>query len=293
MTPESDAPAMVIHRRKRVWQWLSAGSVLFMLFALGRAVARSEIVWNDIPGYVTSGTLLTGLVGTITLTFSCMLLAVCLGTIVAVFRQSGNPILVGISVFYIWGFRAVPALVQLILWFNIALVFPRLSLGPFSGSTNDIMTPYVAALLGLGLCEAAYMAEIVRSGILSVPRGQVEAARSVGMSGWMTMRRVVLPQAVRVVIPPTGNQFIGMLKFTSLAFAVSYQDLLSSATRIYTANFAVIEVLLSATIWYLVLCTLAQMVQAVIERHFAAPLGAASIRRSFRLSLKLPWRSAS
>lgn len=256
---------------RRQWgRWITAVVALAGMAWVVTVFATSQIDWSDIPGYVFSDALFEGLWGTISLTISVMMLAIVLGTLIAVARQSNNPILAGLAGFYIWLFRGIPALVQLLLWFNLALIIPELSLGPlYSGSTNEVMTPFLAALLGLGLSESAYMAEIVRGGILSVPPGQVEAARSIGMTPGKTMRRIILPQAITVIIPPTGNQFVGMLKYTSLAFAVSYTDLLSQASKIYTSNFAVMEVLLSATVWYLVLCTVASFFQRRIERHFA------------------------
>ena len=121
------------------------------------------------------------------------------------------------------------------------------------------------------------MAEIVRGGILSIPKGQIEAGMSMGMTRAMVMRRVILPQAIRVIIPPTGNQFIGMLKYTSLAFAASYHELLSAATKIYSANFQVMEVLFAATLWFLILSTIAMLIQIPIERHFGRSLSSLSI----------------
>jgi len=257
--------------RRHVGRWIAGVLVVALVAVIGVVFARSEIKWSEVPHYVVSSDLLNGVVGTLKLTLATMVLGIVLGTLIAVARQSANPLLRTVGTAYVWLFRGVPALVQLLLWFNIALVLPRIDLGPvYSGQTNQLMTPFVAALLGLGLSEAAYMAEIVRSGILSVPHGQVEAAKSMGMNNAMTMRRVVLPQAIPVIIPPTGNEFINMLKYTSLAFAVSYSDLLSQAQRIYTSNFEVMEVLLSATVWYLVLCTVCSLIQARIEKYFAA-----------------------
>src|SRR5580765_267583 len=261
-------------------RWVGAFIVLGLLAWVARTFAVSSIEWHTIPAYFVSDSMRTGLVGTVKLTLAVMTLAILLGTLLAVAQQSGNPVLRILATASVWVFRGVPALVQLLLWFNLAIVIPNVDLGPlYSGKTNELMTPFMAALLGLGLAEAAYMAEIVRSGILSVPSGQVEAAKSMGMPSSMAMRRVILPQAVRVVIPPTGNQFIGMLKYTSLAFAVAYSDLLSEASKIYNANFKVIEVLLSATIWYLILCTVSSLIQGYIERRLASDLSPAARAR--------------
>lgn len=249
-------------------RWLATLAVLAVLVLVIQLFAASSIKWAAIPHYLVSEGLLNGLAGTVKLTVAVMLVGIVLGILIAVAQQSKNPLLRSIAVGYIWFFRGVPALVQLLLWFNLAIVLPRIEIPLLgSASTNDLITPFMAALLGLGLCEAAYMAEIIRSGILAVPKGQIEAAKTIGMNSALTMRRIVLPQAIRVAVPPTGNQFIGMLKYTSLAYAVSYTDLLSEASKIYTSNFLVVEVLLSATIWYLILCSISSVFQSLIERR--------------------------
>lgn len=266
--------------QRHVLRWASAVLAVAILAGVAHVFAQSAIKWGDIPEYVWSDSMRSGLVGTVRLTLAVMALAIGLGTLLAVAQQSGNWVLRYLAGTYVWAFRGVPALVQLLLWFNLAVVIPELNLGPiYTGPMNELMTPFMAALLGLGLSEAAYMAEIVRSGILSVPEGQIEAAKSMGMSSGMTTRRVILPQAIRVVVPPTGNQFIGMLKYTSLAFAVAYSDLLSEASKIYNSNFQVIEVLLSATVWYLVLCTASSLIQSQIERRLASDLSPAARAR--------------
>lgn len=263
-------------QRIHIFRWLASLAMLVVLILVIQLFAASSIEWAAIPRYFISEGMLSGLVGTIKLTISVMLLGIALGTLIAVAQQSKNLLLRSIAVAYIWFFRGVPALVQLLLWFNLAIVLPRFEI-PFliSASTNDLITPFTAALLGLGLCEAAYMAEIIRSGILAVPKGQIEAAKTIGMTTALAMRRIVLPQAIRVAVPPTGNQFIGMLKYTSLAYAVSYTDLLSEASKIYTSNFLVVEVLLSATLWYLILCSISSFLQSRIERRLGQPSAAA------------------
>ncbi len=160
-------------------------------------------------------------------------------------------------------------LVQLFLWFNLALIFPILNLGFYKNEMNDVMTPFLAALLGLGLNEAAYMAEISRAGIQSVDDGQTEAAHALGMTGMRTMRRIVLPQAMRVIVPPTGNEFINLLKTSSLAYAIQFAELLKVATDISSSNLASMEMLMVATIWYLVMTTVFSIFQFYIERYFA------------------------
>jgi polar amino acid transport system permease protein len=203
-----------------------------------------------------------------------MLIGVVLGTVLAVFRLSRNPLMKSAAGVYIWFFRGTPLLVQLIFWYNLSALYPRLSFGiPFgpefvSGETNKLLSVWTAAILGLGLNEAAYMAEIIRSGLLSVDRGQTLAAESIGMTDTLMMRRIVLPQALRVIVPPTGNQVIGMLKYTSLVSVVALPELLYSAQLIYTQTFQPIPLLLVASTWYLIVTTILMIAQSYLERHF-------------------------
>jgi polar amino acid transport system permease protein len=189
--------------------------------------------------------------------------------VLAVMRLSKNPVMSSVAWGYIWFFRGTPVLVQLLLWYNLALIFPIINLGFYRDEMNDFMTPFIAALLGLGLNEAAYMAEISRAGIQSVDEGQTEAAHALGMTGGRTMRRIVLPQAMRVIVPPTGNEFINMLKTSSLAYAIQLHELLKAGSDIYSRNLAVMELLMVVTIWYLVMTTFFSIIQFYIERYFA------------------------
>jgi polar amino acid transport system permease protein len=203
-----------------------------------------------------------------------MAVGIVLGTVLALGYGSRNPLLSWLSAGYIWFFRGTPVLVQLIFWYNMAALYPRYAIGlPFaepivSGSVNDIITPWTAAILALGLNEGAYMAEIVRAGLLSVGNGQREAARALGLRPWHLARCVVLPQAMRAIVPPTGNQMIGMLKGTSIVSIVSLSDLLYSAQTVYTRTFQTIPLLLVACIWYLVMTTLLTAGQSRIEAWF-------------------------
>jgi polar amino acid transport system permease protein len=171
--------------------------------------------------------------------------------------------------FYVWFFRGTPVLVQLLLWYNLAYIFPILNLGFYKDEMNDVMTPFLAALLGLGLNEGAYMSEIVRAGINSVDEGQTEASHALGMTNSQNMRRIVLPQAMRVIVPPTGNEYINMLKTSSLAYAVQYQELMKAATDISSTTLAIMEMLFVASIWYLVLTTVFSIGQYYLERRFS------------------------
>jgi polar amino acid transport system permease protein len=218
---------------------------------------------------------LDGLVVTLELTVIAMAIGIAGGVVLAVMRLSPNPLISGASWLYVWFFRGTPVLVQLLFWSFISALYPKISLGiPFggpelvSGDANRIITPFVAAILGLGLNEAAYMAEIVRAGILSVEEGQTDAAQALGMTRLQTMRRIVLPQAMRVIIPPTGNETISMLKTSSLVSVIAYKELLYSVQLIYAVSFLQIPLLIVASIWYLVITTLLSIGQYYVERRF-------------------------
>jgi len=231
--------------------------------------------WNVIGQYFLSQRVLRGLGVTILLTVVAMAIGIVLGVILAVMRLSANPLLSSTSWVYIWFFRGTPVLVQLLFWFNLAFLYPRLSLGiPFGPSfaqanANDVISALAAAILGLGLNEGAYMAEIVRAGILSVDPGQVEAAQALGMSRALTLRRIILPQAMRVIIPPTGNETISMLKTSSLASVITVTELLYAVQLIYSVTFQTIPLLIVASIWYLIMTSVLTVGQYYVERHYA------------------------
>ncbi|SDO91267.1 amino acid ABC transporter permease [Actinacidiphila guanduensis] len=250
--------------------------VVLVLAAMGAhlLVTAPSIQWHVVAHYFTSSEVLDGLVRTIELTVLAMAIGVGLGAVLAVMRMARNPVLSGSAGLYIWFFRGAPLLVQILFWFNLASFIPRLSLGvPFGPSftswdTNHLVTPFVAAVLGLGLNEAAYMSEIVRAGILSVDAGQGEAAAALGMKRGHVMRRIVLPQAMRVIVPPTGNQMIGMLKSSSLVSVTSMPELLYSVQLVYSRTFQTIPLLVVATLWYLLMTTVLSWGQYYVERHF-------------------------
>jgi len=203
-----------------------------------------------------------------------MSLGIALGIAVAVMRMSPNLVLRGVALGYVWLFRGTPVILQLLLWFNLALVFPTLGLpGIASVRTIDVITPFAAALLGLGINQGAYTSEVMRAGILSVDAGQLEAAQSIGMTRLRALRRIILPQAMRVVIPPLGNEFIGMVKLTSLASVIQYAEVLHSAQNVYYANARVIELLMVAGIWYLGIVSVLTPLQMLLERRFARGFG--------------------
>jgi polar amino acid transport system permease protein len=248
--------------------------VLLAMFVHLLVTAKS-LQWGVVGHYLTASNILTGLTRTIYLTVIAMAAGIVIGTIVALMRQSRSALINGAAYAYIWFFRGTPLLVQIIFWYNIASFVPRVSLGiPFgpsfvSADVNHLVTPLVAAVLALGLNEGAYMSEIIRAGILSVDGGQMEAALALGMTKKLAMRRIVLRQAMRVVIPPTGNQTISMLKGTSLVSVISMAELLYSVQLIYNTTFQTIPLLVVASIWYLVLTTVLSVGQYYVERHLA------------------------
>jgi polar amino acid transport system permease protein len=200
-----------------------------------------------------------------------MVIGIVLGVALAVMRLSTNPVVRTASFIYVSFFRGTPVLVQLLFWYNLAALYPVISFGlpGVSLDANKLITPLFAAILGLGLNEAAYMSEIVRAGILSVDHGQGEAAGALGLTKMQTMRRVVLPQAMRVIVPPTGNETIGMLKTTALVSVLAVPDLLYSAQIIYARNFETIPLLIVASIWYLVITAILGVGQFYLERRYA------------------------
>jgi polar amino acid transport system permease protein len=260
---------------RRPGRWLAAAIVLVLAAALGKSVATNpRFHWGIVGHYFISRRVLDGLVVTLELTIICMAIGIALGTVLAVMRLSPNPLVSGASWIYIWFFRGTPVLVQILFWGFISALYPRLSLGiPFGPqfahfSANSMITPFVAAVLALGLNEGAYMAEIVRAGIISVEEGQADAAHALGMTRLQTMRRIVLPQAMRVILPPTGNETISMLKTTSLVSVIAVTDLLYSVELIYAVNYRTIPLLIVASIWYLIVTTILSFGQYYLERYF-------------------------
>jgi polar amino acid transport system permease protein len=261
---------------RRPGRWLSAVLVLILVASLIRSVATNpRFEWGVVGDFLFDRRIVHGALVTLELTAVAMLVGIVIGIALAVMRLSPNPVVSSVSGFYIWVFRGTPVLVQLLIWFNISSLYPHIALGvPFGGPSvvdlngNSLITPFVAAILGLGLNEGAYMAEIVRAGILSVDEGQSEASSALGMTRLQTMRRIVLPQAMRVIVPPTGNEVISMLKTTSLVSVIAYTELLYSVQLIYSVNYKTIPLLIVASIWYLAFTTLLSIGQYYLERRF-------------------------
>jgi polar amino acid transport system permease protein len=238
-------------------------------------VVNPNFGWSVVRHYLFAPVVLHGLGLTLVLTITSMAIGIVLSVFLAVMKLSPKAYLRLPADAYLWFFRGTPLLVQLIFWYNLAFLFPDITIGiPFGptlfhGSANDLITPATAALLGLALNEGAYMAEIVRAGIMSVDPGQQEAARALGMTGPQIMARIVLPQAIRIIVPPTGNQTIGMLKTTSLVSVIAMSDLLYSVQTISSRTFQTIPLLIVACVWYLLMTSILSAIQTRIERHFS------------------------
>ena len=268
MPPEAPEPIKSIPVR-HTGRWIAGALVVVLSLAVLYSITTNpRFEWSIVGEFFFSRRVLDGLLLTLELTVISMAIGIVLGTVLAVMRLSPNPLVAGAAWFYIWFFRGTPVLVQIIFWFNITALYPVIGWGGFTLNANALITPFVAAILALGLNEAAYMTEIVRAGILSVDEGQTEAASALGMSRLLTMRRIILPQAMRVIIPPTGNETISMLKTTSLVSVIAVTELLYSVQLIYSVNYRTIPLLIVASIWYLMVTTLLSIGQFYIERHF-------------------------
>lgn len=260
--------------RRHYGRWIASALILAAFALVVKAFAEGQIDWAVVGQFFTAQSIISGLGNTIIMTICAMALGITLGVLFAIMVMSPNPVLKGIAVFYIWFFRGTPLLLQLLLWFNLALVFPRIGIpGLFEARMVDVMTPFVATLLGLGINQGAYTAEVVRSGILSVDAGQTEAAKAIGMTRLTTLRRIVLPQAMRVIIPPVGNEVISMVKLTSIASVIGFAEVLRNAQTIYYANARVIELLIVSAGWYLIIVTILSIGQHFLERYFARGSG--------------------
>ncbi len=254
--------------------------VAVAVLAVLQAIDNERFQWNVVAQYLFAEPILQGVLKTLMLTAASMAIGIGLGIVIAVLRLSPNPILSSAAWLYSWFFRGTPLLVQLLFWFFLSALYPSIGAGYLTWDTNSLISPLTAALLGLGLNEAAYMSEIVRSGIMSVPPGQSEAAQVLGMTRAQVLRRVVLPQAMRVIIPPTGNETIGMLKNSALVLVIGYTELMTSASLIYARTFQTIPLLIVAALWYLVISALLSAGQYYIERYYGRGFSNLRVRRS-------------
>ncbi|MFE9763449.1 amino acid ABC transporter permease [Streptomyces sp. NPDC005808] len=282
-TPPAGPEAIKAIPVRHYGRYLSAVIAIGLLASIIYAFSQGKINWGAIPDYFFNDRVLGGVGKTLMLTVLAMLIGVVGGILLAVMRLSKNPVTSSIAWFYIWFFRGTPVLVQLIVWFNLGLVFEYINLGPiYKDYWSSFMTPLLTALLGLGLNEAAYMAEICRAGLLSVDDGQTEASHALGMSHSRTLRRIVIPQAMRVIVPPTGNEVINMLKTTSLVSVIQYSELLRVAQDIGQTSGAPAEMLFLAAAWYLLLTSVFSVGQYYLERYYA--------RGSSRSLPPTPWQ---
>lgn len=264
-------------KRRHLWSWVGGVAAILLVGAfLNLLFTNENMRWEVVVSYLFDREILSGLLTTIKLTFLAMAIGLALGIVLALMRLSKNPLLKGISWMWVWFFRGVPPLVQMVFWFNLATLIPFITIGlPFGQTShtwdvNTLISSFSAAILGLALTESAYAAEMIRAGIMAVPKGQTEAGQSLGLTRAQMTRRIVLPQALRIVIPPIGNDLISMLKFTSLVSVLATPDLLYSAQMIYSRNYQTIPLLLVATAWYLVLTTFFTVIQQLVEGHITA-----------------------
>jgi len=269
-----DISAYKVVPRRYFGRYAAATLIAVLLIGLVQAFIHGNIEWSFVAQFLTAESIMFGLLNTINMSILAMALGVVLGVVVAVMRMSQNPLLRYVAQSYTWLFRGTPLILQLLLWFNLALIFPTLGIpGLFEFKTVEVITPFAAALLGLGINQGAYTAEVVRAGLLSVDSGQYEAAKAIGMPRLQALRRIILPQAMRIIIPPVSNEFIGMVKMTSLASVIQYSELLHNAQNIYYANARVMELLIVAGIWYLAVVTVLTLGQARLEKRFARGAG--------------------
>ncbi len=264
-------------RRKPYGQWATAALILATIGAFCWTQARNEkLDWASVSQFMFHPVILKGIAVTLELAVFSMLISVVLAFGVALMCQSRNRVASVVGKLYVWFFRGVPLLVQILIWFNLAVLYPTI----LGKDTNELISGFTAGLCALSLAESGYMAEIIRGGIISVNKGQTEAGLSIGLTRGQALRRIVLPQTIRVIIPPTGNQFIGLLKASSLVSAIGGSDLLTQTQLIYGQNFKIVPLLIVATVWYLILVSVASIGQYFLERKFN-PDGASS-RLSFR-----------
>jgi polar amino acid transport system permease protein len=269
-TPPAGPEAIKAIPVRHYGRYVSAVIAIALLASVVYAFSQGKINWGAIPDYFFDQRVINGVLKTLLLTALSMVIGIGGGILLAVMRLSKNPVTSSIAWFYIWFFRGTPVLVQLVVWFNLGLVFTYINLGPiYKDYWSNFMTPLLTALLGLGLNEAAYMAEICRAGLLSVDEGQTEASQALGMSHSKTLRRIVIPQAMRVIVPPTGNEVINMLKTTSLVAVIQYSELFRVTQDIGQTSGAPVEMLFLAAAWYLLLTSVFSVGQYYLERYYA------------------------
>ena len=271
-----DAPLIEARPVRHLGQWIVAVVVVALLVMLAIAVYQNPFIDHGVVRqFLFNHLILKGVWVTLQVTAISMAMGVLIGVFLALARETRNVVLRKFAGLYIWLFRGTPLLVQILMWGNFALLFKHLALGvpfthlyAFSVSTNSVVTIFFASCLALGLNEGAYMAEVVRGGILAIDQGQIDAALSLGMTRGRAMRRIVMPQAIRVIIPPTGNELINLLKASSLVSVIAGGDLLTASEQIYSQNYRTVELLVVASIWYIAITTVANIGQHYLEKHY-------------------------
>lgn len=269
-----DKPQVVPVRHPGTW----LGILVCLLFVAGLIrtfIENPNYQWDIVWRYFLDDQILNGIGLTLQLTFITLGISFVLGTILAVGRTSRSTFLNVVTWNYVWFFRGTPLLVQIIFWYNIAALYPVIKIGIPFGPTfveadgNALINAFTAAVISFGLNQSAYMCEIIRSGLLAVDEGQREAATAIGLTKFQVFRKVVAPQAMRVILPSAGNLLIDLLKSTALVSVIALPELLYSAQLIYSQNFLTIPVLLAATLWYLIITTVLTIIQYYIERYYA------------------------
>lgn len=294
MTHEApNTPTAILPSRNRGVQVLGVAVLIILIIVTVSIIFNDNFRWAAVGEYLFHVNILTGIANTILLTAISMLAGTVIGTVLAMMKLSTSKSLNAMAEGYVWLFRGIPLLVQLLIWFNLAALYPTIGFNlpgenlDFLVNTNALISPFSAAVIALTLHESALMAEIIRSGILSIGKGQTEAAQALAMQPGQVTKRIILPQAMRVIVPPTGNQLITMLKTTSLVSVIALNDLLYSAQIIYSANYQVIPLLIVATIWYLVMVTVLTIIQAKIEQRFGRGYSSSKKTESKRMRVQL------
>jgi polar amino acid transport system permease protein len=273
---ESSVPVVVPARRwgRAVGSTVVVVLVAFLAFGF---VTNPNIEWGVVGDYLFDPNVLNGLLLTLEMTALGMLLGLALAVVIGVMRTSSSAVVAGFAAAWVFVFRGVPLVVLLIFLGNLGLFFDEFRLGvPFTDLTvvstpvAEVVTPFVASFLALALAGSGYMAEVVRSGLLSVGTGQHEAAKALGVTPAGTLRHVVLPQALRVIIPPLGNEMIGMLKASAIVSVIAGGDLMTAVLGISGVTFRTIEMLIVGTIWYLLVIAVLSIGQFFLERKAAA-----------------------
>lgn len=260
--------------RPSTWVWAAVVLLLVAMFVHG-LLTNPNYHWDVVGTYLFDARIVAGVGWTLLLTVGSMLVGIVLAVLAAIMRQGTNPILRGVATAYIWFFRGTPIYTQLVFWGLLSVLYPTLSIGiPFGPAfvtfeTSVVFNAAVAALLGLGLNEGAYLAEIVRGGLNSVDKGQAEAATALGMKRSTTLWRITIPQAMRVIVPPTGNETISMLKTTSLVLAVPFTLELTFVTNaLGNQKFLPVPLLIVAAIYYLVITSVLMVGQHYVEAYY-------------------------